>query len=354
MIHVFIGTKAQYIKTAPVLRLMDARGVDYRLIDSGQHAVLAVSFQEEMGIRPPDVRLGDGVDVTSIPRAIGWTFRLAGRLLSKRRLREGVFGGLGGVCVVHGDTPSTLLSTIMARRAGLAVAHLEAGLRSGRWLHPFPEELIRHMVARRADLLFAPDDEAVRNLGVMRVTGRIVPLPGNTVLESLRRADPVGGGTGPVIITMHRVENLHRRTRREGLAALAEQLAADRPVRWLLHQPTIGALGDRAMQRLERSGVELMDLVGHAEFLNMVAAAPFVVTDGGSIQEECAMLGVPTLLWRKRTDRPDGVGANVVLSRYDPSVVQGFIEDPDRFRRPYRVPEVAPSVLVLEVLSEWL
>ena len=171
MIHVFIGTKAQYIKTAPLLWQMDARGVHYRLIDSGQHALLAASFQEELGVRPPDVRLGGDADITSIPQAIGWTLRLAVRLLSKRRLRAGVFGGMGGVCVVHGDTPSTLISTVMARRAGLTVAHLEAGLRSGRWFHPFPEELIRFLVARRADLLFAPDDRAVHNLGAMRVKG---------------------------------------------------------------------------------------------------------------------------------------------------------------------------------------
>ena len=353
-IHVFIGTKAQYIKTAPLLWLMDERGVDYRLIDSGQHAVLAASFQKEMGIRTPDVRLGAGADVTSIPQALAWTLRLAGRLLSRTRLRAGVFGGSGGVCVVHGDTPSTLLSMLMARRAGLAVAHLEAGLRSGRWLHPFPEEIIRFLVARRADLLFAPDRQAVRNLRTMSVKGRIVALPGNTVIEALRRSDPVDRGTGPAIITMHRVENLHRRSRREGLAALAGQLAAERKVRWLLHQPTVGALGQATMDRMARAGVELTELVGHSEFLGMLAAAPFVITDGGSIQEECAMLGVPTLLWRKRTDRPDGLGANVVLSCYDGPTIHDFVNDPDGFRRPVRVPDVSPSARILEVLCESL
>ncbi|MDE0169356.1 MAG: UDP-N-acetylglucosamine 2-epimerase [bacterium] len=352
-LHVFIGTKAQYIKTAPLLWLMDERGVDYRLVDSGQHAVLGDSFRKEMGIRPPDVRLGRGADVASIPQALVWTVRLAGSLVSKGRLRATVFGGRGGVCVVHGDTPSTLLSMVMARRAGLAVAHLEAGLRSGRWLHPFPEEIIRFLVARRADLLFAPDEEAVRNLEAMDVKGEIVALPGNTVLEALRRSDPVGQADGPVIITMHRVENLHRRSRREGLASLAEQLATDRAVRWLLHQPTASALGKATMDRLTRAGVELGELVGHSEFLGMLGAAPFVITDGGSIQEECAMLGVPTLLWRKRTDRPDGLGENVVLSCYDRSIISDFVSDPDRFRHPVRVPEVSPSEQILEALCGW-
>lgn len=355
MIHVFLGTKAQYIKTAPLLWLMDEKGVEYRLIDSGQHAVLAAGFREQMGVRAPDVLLGRRRDVASIPQAVVWTLRLAVRLLSGGRIRREVFGGRGGICVVHGDTPSTLLSAVMARRAGLAVAHLEAGLSSGRWLHPFPEELIRHLVARRADLLFAPDRRAVRRLESMKVKGRVVALPGNTVLEAVRRAQPVEEKTGgPAIITMHRVENLHRRARREGLAMLAEQLAATRKVRWLLHQPTRGALGPAVIDRLETAGVRLTDLVGHSEFLGLLAAAPFVITDGGSIQEECAMLGVPTLLWRKRTDRPDGVGENVVLGRYDPDTADDFITDPDRFRRPARVPAATPSVRILEALTGWL
>ena len=353
MIHIFIGTKAQYIKTAPLLWAMDRQGVDYRLVDSGQHAELAAGFQEELGLRAPDVRLGRSADVTTIPQAMRWAAGLAIRLVSRRRLSEEVFGGMGGVCVVHGDTPSTLLSMMMARRAGLAVAHLEAGLSSGRWLHPFPEELIRYLVTRRADLLFAPDRRAVGKLEAMGVRGRVVALPANTVAEVLSRARPGDAGSGPVIVTMHRVENLHRRRRREGLANLVERLAGERAVRWLLHDPTSVALGRSRMDRLEQAGVELRGLAGHTDFVAMLAAAPFVITDGGSIQEECAMLGVPTLLWRKHTERPDGVGANVVVSGYEPAVVRGFLQDPDRHRRAPRIPDVSPGARALEVLSGW-
>ena len=353
MIHVFIGTKAQYIKTAPLLWAMDEQDVGYRLIDSGQHAELAATFQEELGLRAPDVRLGGGTDITTIPQAMRWATGLAVRLVSRRRVLDEVFGGVGGVCVVHGDTPSTLLSMMMARRAGLAVAHLEAGLSSGRWLHPFPEELIRHLVTRRADLLFAPDQQAVSRLEAMRPAGRVVALPANTVAEVLSRARPGEAGSGPVIVTMHRVENLHRRRRRESLADLVERLAGERPVRWLLHEPTTVALGRSRMDRLEKAGVELRGLAGHTDFVAMLAAAPFVVTDGGSIQEECAMLGVPTLLWRKHTERPDGVGANVVVSGYEPDAIRGFLQDPDRYRRPRRIPDVSPGARALEVLAGW-
>ncbi len=353
MIHVFIGTKAQYIKSAPLMWAMKEQGIDYRLIDSGQHAELAGSFQVELGLRAPDVRLGGRTDVTTIPQALRWGLGLVARLVSRRRIFEQVFGGVDGVCVIHGDTPSTLLSMMMARRAGLAVAHLEAGLRSGRWLHPFPEEMIRHLVARRADLLFAPDRDAVANLAAMRVKGRVVALPANTIVEVLSGAALGAAGSGPVIVTMHRVENLHRRRRREALAALVARLAEESPVRWMLHEPTTGALGRSRLDGLERAGVDLRGLAGHTEFVEMLAAAPFVITDGGSIQEECALLGVPTLLWRKHTERPDGVGANVVVSRYEPAVIEAFLEDPDRHRRTPRIPDVSPGARALEALAEW-
>ena len=164
MIHVFIGTKAQYIKMAPLLRRMDAEQVDYRLIDSGQHGGLTAALRAELGVREPDFRLGRNRDVVSVPQAVGWALGLAGHLASRSRLRNRVFGGHGGVCVVHGDTPSTLMSALLAKRAGMAVAHVEAGLRTFRWLHPFPEEIVRVLVGRIADVLFAPGPEAASNL----------------------------------------------------------------------------------------------------------------------------------------------------------------------------------------------
>ncbi len=366
MIHVFIGTKAQYVKLSPLLKRLRAEGVPYRLIDSGQHARVSASMRAEMGLPEPDVRLGGGDrDVTSVPQALRWTLGVARHLVSGARLRREVFAGRGGVCVVHGDTPTTLLSALMAKRAGLAVAHVEAGLRTHHWLHPFPEEIIRVAVGRLADVLFAPDSGAAANLARTGVKGRVVVQSGNTVLESVRAAVASGedlagigtgadAGTGPAVVTMHRVENLHRRPRLRGLVDLAADLASCGPVRWVLHGPTERALAGGLRDRLAAAGVELTGLAPHDQFLAMLAAAPFVITDGGSIQEECALLGTPTLLWRNRTDRADGLGRNVVLSRYDPAVVGDFLADPGRWRRPVSIPEVSPSAEILDGLAPWL
>ena len=356
MIHIFLGTKAQYIKTAPLLRLMDERGVPYRLIDSGQHGALSVGLREELSVRAPDHLLAEGSDIDTIPQAVVWAAKLAMRLLNGSRLRREVFGGHDGVCVVHGDTPSTLLSALMARRAGLRVAHLEAGLRSKHLLHPFPEEIIRRIVMRISALLFAPDRQAVANLRRMRVRGEVVALPANTVVEALahdlERAEVDGEpGRGMALVTMHRVENLNRRERVEALVRAVETLALRQPVRFVLHGPTTDTLRRHGWrQRLEAAGVELVGLAPHGEFTRWLHEAPLVITDGGSIQEECALLGVPTLLWRAATERPDGLGANVVLSRYRPEIVEAFLADPQVHRRPAATEELRPSETVLEHL----
>ena len=347
MIHVFIGTKAQYIKMAPLLRRMDSERVAYRLIDSGQHGDLTAALRRELGLREPDFRLGGDRDVVSVPQAVGWSLGLAGRLVSRPRLRRRVFGGRDGVCVVHGDTPSALLGALLAKRAGLDVAHVEAGLRTFRWLHPFPEEIVRVVVGRISDVLFAPGPEAAANLRKTAVKGRIVEQPTNTVLESVRDAlgaddqseardqprareqldvneqseardqprareqmdaddrpgaheqprareqmdaddrpgaheQPTGragagargDSSGSVVVTMHRVENLHRRSRREALVDVVERLAADWPVRWVVHGPTERALAGEARNRLSDAGVELVPLMAYGEFLAGLASRP--------------------------------------------------------------------------------
>jgi UDP-N-acetylglucosamine 2-epimerase len=349
-IHVFLGTKAQYIKTAPLLRLLDQHAVDYRLIDSGQHARLSAGMRAELGVRRPDVVLGGPDDVTSIIAALRWSVAIAARLWSAQRIRRDVFGGRGGVCVVHGDTPSTLLAALLARRAGLHVAHLEAGLRSHKLSHPFPEEAIRVLVMRVSDLLFAPDAAALANLEAMRPKGRVVALRGNTVVEALAHSlDLREPSHGPAVITMHRVENLTSRRRVDRLIETVERLAATMPVRFVLHRPTEEALArSGTRRRLADAGVQMSGMVAHSEFVQLLAAAPLVITDGGSIQEECALLGVPTLLWRDRTERRDGLGANVVLSHYDPTVITAFLDRPETYRRKPADLDSRPSEQILD------
>lgn len=356
MIHVVLGTKAQYIKTAPLLRLMDAENVAYRLIDLGQHGQLTQALRRELSVREPDVYLGGAKDITTIPAAARWALKVAGTTLSKRHVATHVFARKRGIVVVHGDTPSTLLSILFAKRVGLPVAHLEAGLTSGVLTQPFPEELIRRIVMRYADVLFAPDTIAESHLDQLaakqRVRGMIVALGGNTGAEQLQLGDV--SDDGPVVATMHRVENVTSTTRVRQFEALITDLVARRAVTLVAHGPTKRALKNSGADlRLAALGVTIVDLLGHDTFVQLLARAPFVITDGGSIQEETARIGVPTLLWRDATERHDGLNENVVLSHYDPAIIDTFLANYGQLRRDVTPLTTRPSKVALDTLTAY-
>ena len=104
---------------------------------------------------------------------------------------------------------------------------------------------------------------------------------------------------------------------------------------------------------LRRSGAEVKHLADYQDFLALIASAPFVVSDGGSIQEECALIGVPTLVWRKRTERADGIGENVVLSAFDDTVIETFLDIFEDLRRPPTALTATPSAVIVDVLEGW-
>lgn len=341
MIHVFIGTKAQYIKTAPLIRFFDERGIGYRLIDSGQHASLTLSLRRELGLREPDVKLRTGDDIASMPRAALWMSKVAlSALFRPKKMARMVFGGEGGVCVIHGDTPTTLLSVFLARRAGIPLAHLEAGLRSWNWLNPFPEELIRVVAMKRAALLFAPSAAAMANMERMNLKGEKHDIGVNTNLEALKyslgketRRSPAPASYA--LFAIHRVETLHNAGRVDTVVTLAERVARERPVIFVLHPPTELVLRKNGGYRrlAEHPAITLRPLLPHAEFVGLLDGADFVVTDGGSIQEECFYLGRPCLLMRMKTEREEGLGANALLSRFDDHIIAGFVDDWASYRR---------------------
>ena len=196
MIHVFVGTKAQLIKMAPIMQELDRQAVAYNFINAGQHAALLEELVQQFHLREPDVLLRKERSNINTPfEAASWMIRNLGQLAFRRAWTcQKVFGGQEGICLIHGDTLTTLLSLLYAKRCRQKVAHVEAGLRSYHLLDPFPEELIRLFAMRHSDLLFAPSEWAFENLCRMGYSAKAVYAGGNTGLDAVRYALQCAGG----------------------------------------------------------------------------------------------------------------------------------------------------------------
>ncbi len=357
MIHVVLGTKAQLVKMAPVMVQLRDRDVPYRFVHTGQHQATMDEMLEEFGLKPPDVVLHRGRDVVSLPQMVVWAAKILWQCVTRRRE---IFGDEPrGIVLVHGDTFSTLLGALMGRVARLRVGHVESGLRSFRLFHPFPEEITRLLTFRLSDSLYCPGPWALSN-----VEGRgseHVDTGCNTLFDTLRLALAVDRRRDHVpavpyaLVSLHRYENVFNRESLASLVETIEELARDRRMLFILHPPTERQMGKLDLRaRLDANpNVELRPRYTYFDFVTLLEGASFVVTDGGSIQEESSYLGLPCLLMRRVTERPEGLGDNVLLSNFDADRVRDFALNPEAYRRAPMSSQHRPSQVIVDAALRW-
>ena len=363
MIHIFVGTKAQLIKMVPIMQVMDQRGIVYNLIDTGQHAGLTAELITQFGLRQPDVLMRkERINVNNIAQAVAWTIRHFSRMALKHsKVCREVFKSQKSICLIHGDTLSTFIALCYAKRCGIPVAHIEAGLRSFHFFDPFPEEIIRLIIMRFSDLLFAPSEWAFENLRKMDFHNKAINVGANTGKETVEYAVKRLGETkrpsSPyVVVTIHRVETIYSRFRLMMVVDLVERIARERKVIFVLHEPTrrqflrFDLLSK--IRQIER--VELSPLLPYMEFLGLVAGSDYVVTDGGSIQEECYHLNKPCMIVRSKTERLEGLGENALLTAFDQYKIERFFKILPALKRKEFNEDMRPSDVIVDHLLQWV
>lgn len=354
MIHIFLGTKAQLIKMAPIMKLLADRNIPYNFIHSGQHRETISDIISDFELRSPDHYLANGPDVKSKSQVPKWLYLCAARTSSKSDCWAGRKKGDKDIVLVHGDTLSTLAGALAAKRMGFECAHIESGLRSFNMFHPFPEELIRLITFRLASILYCPDASAVAN--VSRLKKVSINTQGNTMLDATRlavqdakRSDLTAFG----IISVHRYENIFNAERFSWIVDTIISIARKHRILFIMHPPTEQRLRDLGLySKLEAEpNVELKKRMGYFDFASILASAQFLVTDGGSNQEESSYLGLPCLVMRKATERGEGVGENVVVSNYEDKIISHFLENLDSYRRESKLSCGSPSETIVEHLK---
>lgn len=314
-----IGTRAQLVKVAPVLVLADDAGLPHTVWLTGQHEESVTDLIDDFSIGSRFVWPPEHKERSSILRLIGW---LPGTLLRCRRYlkRLAQQSGERSVVVVHGDTLSTLLGALAAKLAGAEVVHLESGLSSGTIVDPFPEELLRRLTFRLTDVALCPNDDACRVMRRFRRC-RVVHTGENTLLDCVRLALDKGaqGEALPdgiyFVASIHRFQNIYRRDALAGIVDELIRLSELARVQFILHPPTELRLRKYGLYNSLAAApcIDLRPRLPYSDFLALIAASKCVISDGGSNQEELSYLGVPTILLRRRSERPDGLGRNVLL-----------------------------------------
>jgi UDP-N-acetylglucosamine 2-epimerase (non-hydrolysing) len=309
-ILIFAGTRPECIKLAPIVReLAHRRTLTSVVVNSGQHADAVRRTFGEFGIRC-DVELPPLSPSPNLGQASGKLERQLSVVIANYRPL---------LVLVQGDTLTAYSGARAGAHAGCRVVHVEAGLRSPSVSDPFPEEWFRRRIAGHAHLHFAPCVSAHSNLLAEGAPPERIHHVGNTGIDSLRTllaqdmaSPPAQSARTQVLVTLHRRENWDSKADIICDALIA--LARLRPqLRMLMPIHPNPRIAPRLRNRLHgQPQFTLVAPMGYRDFVSAVAAAALVISDSGGIQEEVPHLGVPLLVPRSCTERPEGVATGFV------------------------------------------
>ncbi|MBQ7283883.1 MAG: UDP-N-acetylglucosamine 2-epimerase [Oscillospiraceae bacterium] len=357
-IYFFIGTEAELIKLFTIMDNLQQKGIPYKIIASGQNDISKSSVLKAVNGGRIDWQLSDEKDIKKTAAGLlEWYFKTYQKGV---KLFKQLFGkDKNAVIVVHGDTVSTMMGAYLGGRFGLKVAHVEAGLRSHNWFKPFPEEIDRVLTSRKAKLHFAPGKTACENL--KNVKGNVVNTVYNTIADSLEysrkfecKNDIISSVVGReyFVMVIHRQENLMDKTLLSRLVETMQNKAKETHCVFVLHTITEIALNNLGLMDDLRSNpnITLLPRAEYFDFMKLLENALFVITDGGSNQEELSYMGKPCLIIRTHTERQDGIGENAILYGGNLDLIDTFVENYKDYKRDAVKPEFSPTEVIVENL----
>lgn len=317
LIDIIAGARPNFMKIAPIIEAIKksqelSSSLKYRLIHTGQHydKKMSGSFFEELGIPDPDINLEAGGGSQAEQTAaimIGYE-----KLLAEKQ---------SDLCLVVGDVTSTMACAIVAKKANMKVAHVEAGIRSGDM--SMPEEINRLVTDSITDYFYTTSEVASSNLRISGVSENKIIFVGNTMIDTLLKNLP--NLTKPTlfdennlaeknyfVLTLHRPANVDGETKLKELLNEIIDNSNGLPIIFPVHPRT-----QKNLENLEIFAKNLIfsEPMGYLEFNYLVKYAKAVITDSGGITEETTVLNVPCFSLRDNTERPETItiGSNELI-----------------------------------------
>jgi UDP-N-acetylglucosamine 2-epimerase (non-hydrolysing) len=340
------GTRPEAVKLLPLLRqLAHETQVTSRVVLTGQHREMVDQILRPFAITP-EADLGIMRPRQSLNDIVARAMPALDQLLERER---------PDMVVVQGDTTSAFCAALAAFHRRIPVAHLEAGLRTYDRFHPYPEEVNRRMISAVADLHLAPTARAAAALKAEGVPDRAVVVTGNTVIDALLMAlaapgaEPeIEGAEDPLLlVTLHRREawdspGAAGASVLDGILEAIATVARRHPELTVVYPVHLNPrVQEPAADRLGGlPNVKLVPPQPYLAFVKLMAKARVILTDSGGIQEEAPSLGIPVLVVRQTTERPEGLASGATkLVGTDPGAVEASLE------AALAAPHVRPAVL---------
>lgn len=346
-IFFFIGTDAEFIKLFPVIDECIQNKVSIKIIASGQNDITKSRILSAIHYGPLDLELSQEDSIKKNSMGL-FTWYAKTKRKAVRKIKDAFpdTDFSNSIMVVHGDTVSTVMGASVGKKLGMTVCHVEAGLRSHNFLNPFPEEIDRMLTSRKCRLHFAPGIEQCKNLS--KAKGKVFNTKFNTILDSLKFSMKIEE-QNPIIaklkqkeyfvFVIHRQENLmNKKFVMESVEEVLE-IAKHMKCVIILHIPTKVTFDNLGiLSRLEENdNILLVPRMDYFDFMKLLDYSQFVITDGGSNQEELHYMGKPCLIMRKTTERNEGIGQNAVM-------YQGDVKNISRFYESYKDKKLSPTV----------
>lgn len=332
-----VGARPNFMKMAPIIEAMNKYPgkIQHLLVHTGQHydQKMSKAFFDDLGMPKPDIDLGVGS---------GSQAEQTGRIMiAFEKVCEAEQPDL---VIVVGDVNSTMACTITAKKLGIQVAHVEAGLRSRDM--SMPEEINRLCTDVLCDHLYTTDRIADENLRREGIAPEKIHFVGNVMIDTLLKHKQMAARLdlrnslglepgGYATLTLHRPSNVDDKQTLQGILEVLQEISKELPIIFPIHPRTrkmvdqfnLGHyfnLGHRSNRGDKVAGIWLTEPLGYLEFLHLNMQAKLVLTDSGGLQEETTVLGVPCITMRNNTERPITceVGTNIMVGNQPDEILK--------------------------------
>ena len=332
-----VGARPNFMKIAPLIAAFRTgpQPIDAILVHTGQHydAAMKTAFFDQLGIPEPDIDLEVGSGSHSQQTAE-----------IMRRFEPVLEAEAPDAVLVVGDVNSTIACALVAAKQGVAVIHVEAGLRS--YDRGMPEEINRVLTDQLSELLFLTEADARDNLLREGIDAARIHFVGNvmidTLMAQLSHAVPAAqtlagiGGEGLLedargygVLTLHRPSNVDEPAVLKRLLGVLRELSERTPIVFPMHPRTRARVRDAGLTGLlDTPDILTLEPLGYLELLGLMGRARLVLTDSGGLQEETTALGVPCITLRENTERPITVsqGTNTIVGT-DATRIRAAVEE---------------------------